>query len=227
MPRQKQPRPDFLGHYSRLLAFERKLWQSGTTFIAGVDEAGRGPLAGPVVAAAVIFPKDSRIPPVNDSKQLTEKERCGLRRRILDLPGIRYAVCEVQSDEIDKINILRATHLGMRNALLELPETQIALVDGLKVPNLPVKCNFIVKGDTKSASIAAASILAKVHRDGIMMMYAEKYPQYGFERHKGYGTEDHLNALKKHGPCPIHRKSFAPVRDIINPPPSQGEFTLS
>ncbi len=225
MPRQQQPRPDFLKKSSALLVFEKKLWGGGITFIAGVDEAGRGPLAGPVVAAAVIFPKYSKsIPPVNDSKQLAESERCELRRRLVELPGIRYAVIEVQADEIDRINILRATHLGMRNALLKLPEAEIALVDGLKVPALPVEAEFIVKGDARSASIAAASILAKVHRDEIMMMYAEKYPQYGFERNKGYGTEDHLKALKKHGPCPIHRKSFAPVRDIITPPPLQGEL---
>jgi ribonuclease HII len=226
MPRQQKPRPDYLEKSSKLLAFERELWVNGFDFVAGVDEAGRGPLAGPVVAAAVIFPKNSRIPPVNDSKQLSEKERCELRRRIMDLPGIRHAVVEVQADEIDRINILRATHQGMRAALKMLPEAQIALVDGLKVPGLPVECRFIVEGDAKSASIAAASILAKVHRDEIMLMYSGKYPQYGFERHKGYGTEDHLEALKKHGPCPIHRKSFAPVRDIISPRPSQGELEL-
>ncbi len=227
MPRQKkQPRPDFLSNDSGLLAFENELWQSGTTFIAGVDEAGRGPLAGPVVAAAVIFPKGSNIPPVNDSKQLSEDKRCELRKLILDLPGIRYAISEVQAEEIDRINILKATHLSMRNVLLKLPEAEIALVDGLEVPNLPVRCKFIVKGDAKSASIAAASILAKVHRDEIMMMYADKYPQYGFERHKGYGTEDHLAALKQYGPCPIHRRSFAPVRDIINPPPIQEELQI-
>ncbi|OGV59010.1 MAG: ribonuclease HII [Lentisphaerae bacterium GWF2_50_93] len=220
--RRQKPKPDFLGKKSELLAFERKLWKDGIKFIAGVDEAGRGPLAGPVVVAAVIFPDNSRIPAVDDSKQLSEKQRCELRSIILELPGIMYSISEVQADEIDRINILRATHLGMRNALMKLPEAQIALVDGLRVPNMPVECNFIVKGDSKSASIAAASILAKVHRDEIMMMYAGKYPQYGFDSHKGYGTEDHLKALKKHGPCPIHRKTFAPVRDIVNPPPVQG-----
>ena len=223
---RRKPRPDFLKPNSKLLSFERELWRSGVKFIAGVDEAGRGPLAGPVVAAAVIFPYGFRIPSVDDSKKLSEKQRCELRRLIMDLPGVMYAISEVQAEEIDRINILRATHLGMRNSLMNLTKAQIALVDGLKVPNLPVEARFIVKGDSKSASIAGASILAKVHRDEIMMMYAEKYPQYGFDRHKGYGTEEHLKALKKHGPCPIHRKSFAPVRDITNPHPLQGEFAL-
>ena len=133
---------------------------------------------------------------------------------------------EIQADEIDKLNILKATHLAMRRAVLQLPETEIAFVDGLRVPDMPVKCRFIVKGDAKSASIASASILAKVHRDEIMMRYAEKYPEYGFDRHKGYGTAEHLKALKKYGPSPIHRRSFAPVRELVSPAPVQGEFPL-
>jgi ribonuclease HII len=209
-----------------LLSFEKEAWKQGIVFIAGVDEAGRGPLAGPVVAAAAILPGKIRIPAVNDSKQLSEKQRNELRDLLLNLPNFRYAVSEVQADEIDSLNILRATHLAMRRAVLQLPETEIAFVDGLRVPDMPVKCRFIVKGDAKSASIASASILAKVHRDEIMMHYAEKYPEYGFDRHKGYGTADHLEALKKHGPCPIHRKSFAPVREILCPPPVQGELAF-
>jgi ribonuclease HII len=209
-----------------LLSFERETWMQGILFIAGIDEAGRGPLAGPVVAAAAILPKKIKIPAVNDSKQLSEKQRNELRSLLLDIPGFRYAVSEIQADEIDKLNILRATHLAMRRAVLQLPETEIAFVDGLRVPDMPVKCRFIVRGDAKSASIASASILAKVHRDEIMMCYAEKYPEYGFDRHKGYGTAEHLKALKKHGPSPIHRKSFAPVRALISPFPVQGEFPL-
>ncbi len=206
--------------------FEKETWKQGIVFIAGIDEAGRGPLAGPVVAAAVILPKKIKIPQVNDSKQLSEKQRNDLKNLLLDIPGFRYAVSEIQSDEIDILNILKATHLAMRRAVLQLPETEIAFVDGLRVPDMPVKCRFIVKGDAKSASIASASIIAKVHRDEIMMRYAEKYPEYGFDRHKGYGTADHLKALKKHGPCPIHRKSFSPVREILNPSPVQGELAF-
>lgn len=209
-----------------MLSFENETWRQGIVFIAGIDEAGRGPLAGPVVAAAVILPKKIRIPTVNDSKKLSEKQRNELKFLLLAIPGFRYAVSEIQADEIDRLNILKATHLAMRRAVLQLSETEIAFVDGLRVPDMPVKCRFIVKGDAKSASIASASIFAKVHRDEIMMRYAEKYPEYGFDRHKGYGTSDHLAALKKHGPCPIHRKSFAPVREIINPSPLQGELSL-
>ncbi|MFA6569570.1 MAG: ribonuclease HII [Victivallales bacterium] len=215
-----------LSSRSHLLSFEKETWKQGIVFIAGIDEAGRGPLAGPVVAAAAILPKKTKIPAVNDSKQLSEKQRNNLKDMLLDMPGFRYAVSEIQADEIDRLNILRATHLAMRRAVLQLPQTEIAFVDGLKVPDMPVKCRFIVKGDAKSASIASASILAKIHRDEIMMRYAEIYPEYGFDRHKGYGTSDHLKALKKHGPCPIHRKSFAPVREILNPSPVQGELAF-
>jgi ribonuclease HII len=214
----------YISSRSPLLSFENEIWKQGIVFIAGIDEAGRGPLAGPVVAAAAILPKKTRIPAVNDSKQLSEKQRVQLKTLLLSISGFRYAVSEIQADEIDRLNILRATHLAMRRAVLQLPETEIAFVDGLKVPDMPVKCRFIVKGDAKSASIASASILAKIHRDEIMMSYAEKYPEYGFDRHKGYGTADHLKALKKYGPCPIHRKSFAPVRDLISPPPIQEEL---
>jgi ribonuclease HII len=209
-----------------LLFFEKETWKQGIVFIAGIDEAGRGPLAGPVVAAAAILPKKTKLPSVNDSKKLSERQRDELRELLLAIPGFRYALAEIQADEIDRLNILKATHLAMRRAVLQLPETEIAFVDGLKVPDMPVKCRFIVKGDAKSASIASASILAKIHRDAIMLQYAEKYPEYGFDRHKGYGTAEHMEALKKHGPCPIHRKSFAPVRDIISPPPVQGEWAF-
>ncbi len=209
-----------------MLFFEKETWKQGIVFIAGIDEAGRGPLAGPVVAAAAILPKKTKLPSVNDSKKLSERQRDELRELLLAIPGFRYALAEIQADEIDRLNILKATHLAMRRAVLQLPETEIAFVDGLKVPDMPVKCRFIVKGDAKSASIASASILAKIHRDAIMLQYAEKYPEYGFDRHKGYGTAEHMEALKKHGPCPIHRKSFAPVRDIISPPPVQGEWAF-
>ncbi|MDD3127460.1 MAG: ribonuclease HII [Candidatus Izemoplasmatales bacterium] len=209
---------------SELLAHERKKWDEGFSFIAGIDEAGRGPLAGPVVAAAVIFSRRHRIPIVNDSKKLSEKQRLEMRENILAAKEVRYSIIEIGPEEIDTLNILRATHQAMKKAVLSLEVAEFALIDGLPVPDFPLPSEAIVKGDSKSASIAAASILAKTRRDEIMMEMDKLYPEYGFARHKGYGTEDHVEALKKYGPCPIHRKSFAPVRDIINPPPEQLSF---
>ncbi len=216
----------YLKSGSKLLAHERKKWDEGFSFIAGIDEAGRGPLAGPVVAAAVIFSKGSRIPVVNDSKQLSEKQRLEMRENILAAKDVRFSVIEVGPEEIDFLNILRATHQAMRKAVLSLGIAEFALIDGLPVPDFPLPSEAIVKGDSKSASIAAASILAKTRRDEIMVEMDKLYPEYGFASHKGYGTAEHLEALKKYGPCPIHRKSFAPVRDIINPPPEQLSFSF-
>lgn len=208
---------EFLSENDELLIFERQKWQEGYINIAGVDEVGRGPLAGSVVVAAAIFPQGSKIPRVNDSKRLTAKQRLDLRKRILDIPGFRYAIEEISPSEIDRINILQATHKAIRNVLNSLSETDFALIDGLPVPGLSVPNMAIVKGDSKSASIAAASILAKIYRDSLMTAYALEFPEYGFDRNKGYGTAEHMEALKKYGHCPIHRKSFAPVRDVINP----------
>ncbi|OGV48174.1 MAG: ribonuclease HII [Lentisphaerae bacterium GWF2_52_8] len=207
----------FLADSDPLLSCERKLWGRGVSFLAGVDEAGRGPLAGPLVVAAVIFPPYSRIPQVNDSKQLSPGQRTELRAEILAVPGLRHSLVSLSAQEIDKLNILRATHQGMRRALEELKGLEYALVDGLPVPGLPVPSDAIVKGDSLCASIAAASILAKVCRDELMLELARSYPEYGFERHKGYGTAAHLEALRKHGPCPEHRRSFAPVRAALEP----------
>ncbi len=207
-----------------MLLFERKKWDEGIKFVAGVDEAGRGPLAGPVVVAAVIFTDHTQIPVVNDSKQLSAKKRELLYDIIISTPGVLYNIQEISHKIIDEKNILQATYLGMRNAVIALTNCEFTLIDGLPVPNFPVPCEAIVKGDSKSASIAAASILAKTHRDAIMVKYAEKYPQYGFESHSGYGTKKHVAALKKYGATPIHRKSFAPVRDVITPPPEQLEL---
>ncbi|OGV34026.1 MAG: ribonuclease HII [Lentisphaerae bacterium GWF2_45_14] len=211
---------------SKLLAHERKKWDEGFLFIAGIDEAGRGPLAGPVVAAAVIFSRKNKIPLVNDSKKLSEKQRLEIRENILAAKEVKYSIIEISPEEIDNINILRATHMAMKKALLSLGCAEFALIDGLPVPDFPIPSDAIVKGDSKSASIAAASILAKTRRDEIMVEMDLIYPQYGFARHKGYGTEDHIAALKKYGPCPIHRRSFAPVRDVINPPPEQLSFSF-
>jgi ribonuclease HII len=214
----------FLLADSELLTLEKTKWAEGFSFVAGVDEVGRGPLAGPVVAAAVVFPQDAEIPAVDDSKKLNENQRLELRDAIISLPGIQYSIAAVDEIKIDEINILRATHLAMRLAVEQLEQVDFLLVDGRPVPGLPVKSLAVVKGDGKSASIAAASILAKVHRDELMCRYAEEYPEYGFEEHKGYGTAKHLAAMQKHGVCKIHRRSFAPVRDILEPPPEQLEL---
>ena len=217
---------DYLPGNSELLAHERK-WDGEFSFVAGVDEAGRGCCAGPVCAAAVIFTDRSRIPAgVNDSKQLTHKQRMELREAILAEPSALAAVAMVDQDEIDRTDILRATWLAMRNAVLALPRpADFVLVDGNPVQGLPVPSENIVKGDAKSASIAAASILAKTSRDLFMMEAAKQYPQYQFEVHKGYCTKLHTDLIRKYGPCPLHRKTFEPVRSILNPPDTvQGEF---
>ncbi len=201
--------------------FEREaLAAGGVARIAGIDEAGRGPLAGPVVAAAVVLPRawaDSGLPEelarLNDSKQVSEKRRERLFEFISEHDGIDSAVAVLDAAVIDDINILRATHRAMNEALAGLSQAaDHALVDGLRVDSLTVGQTAIVKGDSRSFSIAAASILAKVTRDRLMVEYDTKHPGYGFARHKGYGTKEHLAALAKLGPCPIHRRSFAPVR---------------
>ena len=215
----------FLPGNSELLVHELK-WDGEFSFIAGVDEAGRGCCAGPVCAAAVIFTDRSRIPAgVNDSKQLTHKQRMELREAILAEPSALTSVAMVDQDEIDRTDILRATWLAMRRAVLGLPRpADFVLVDGNPVQGLPVPSENIVKGDAKSASIAAASILAKTSRDLFMMEAAKQYPQYKFEVHKGYCTKLHTDLIRKYGPCPLHRKTFEPVRSILNPPDTvQGE----
>ena len=217
---------DYLPGNSELLAHELK-WDGEFSFIAGVDEAGRGCCAGPVCAAAVVFTDRTRIPAgVNDSKQLTHKQRMELRGAILAESSALTAVAMVDQDEIDRTDILRATWLAMRNAVLALPHpADFVLVDGNPVQGLPVPSENIVKGDAKSASIAAASILAKTSRDLFMLEAAKQYPQYKFEVHKGYCTKLHTDLIRKYGPCPLHRKTFEPVRSILNPPDAvQGEF---
>jgi ribonuclease HII len=215
---------EYLSTEDKLLSLERKKWAEGFSFIAGVDEVGRGPLAGPVVAAAVVFPKDADIPPVNDSKQLSEKRRTELRDAIQDVPGVQYAIVEVSVEEIDRINILAASMEAMSRALKKLDRVDYVLVDGNRIPSIEIPAEYVIKGDGRSASIAAASILAKVYRDELMDKYAEQFPGYGFEEHKGYGTAKHLEALRQHGVCEIHRRTFAPVRNIIDPPPEQLEL---
>lgn len=205
-----------------LLLSERQLRAEGFSWIAGVDEAGRGPLAGPVVAAAVVLPSDvPELPGVFDSKQLSETEREELFEALYALPGIRIGVASADAEEIDRLNILRATHEAMRRAVAKIAEADFVLVDGLPV-QFTLPSRNIVKGDAKCASIAAASIIAKVTRDREMVQLDEIYPGYGFAKHKGYGTAEHLGALKKLGPSPVHRKSFRPVYELLPETPVQG-----
>ena len=213
----------FLSASDQLLVFESQFWNGEFSFLAGIDEAGRGCLAGPVVAAAVVFTDHSRIPAgLNDSKQLTESKREELREQLLNEPSVKWGIGEVSAEEIDRSDILRATWKAMALAAAQvIPPAQFILVDGNPVHGLPLPSQNIVKGDARSASIAAASILAKKHRDHLMIRAAQEFPGYGFEIHKGYGTELHLDALKKLGVTPLHRKSFAPVHNILFPP----EFT--
>ena len=186
--------------------FENKY--SDLAYIAGIDEAGRGPLAGPVVAAAVILPKDIFLPFLNDSKKVTEKRRDVLFDEIKQ-NAIAYGIGIASNTLIDEINILQATYEAMREAIHALEKTpDVLLVDAVHIPDINIKQVGIVKGDAKSVNIAAASILAKVTRDRIMAEYDKIYPEYGFASNKGYGTATHIAALKEVGPCAIHRKSF-------------------
>ncbi len=197
------------------LLYENKAFNKGYDIICGVDEAGRGPLAGPVYAAAVILPKNHIVEGVNDSKKLSEKKRELLFERIIN-ECVCYSVGTASEKEIDEINILQATFLAMKRAVdgLEIVP-QLALVDGNKAPNLDASdVETIVKGDAKSASIACASIIAKVSRDRYMLEMAKKYPQYQFEKHKGYGTKLHYEMIEKYGICDIHRKTF--LRKVLN-----------
>ncbi len=197
--------------------YERELRADGHTLIAGIDEAGRGPLAGPVSAAAVILPEKFRLPGLNDSKKLTARSRDQLFEALTTRDDIFWAVVLVDAAEIDEINILRATHAAMARAFAGLPvEADAALIDGLPVKGFPAVQRALVKGDSLSLSIAAASILAKVTRDRLMIEFSREYPQYGFESHKGYGTKQHLAALQEHGPCPIHRRSFRPITELAD-----------
>lgn len=195
-------------------SFEREcaLREQGIFLVAGVDEAGRGPLAGPVVAAAVVFLEHAAPAGLDDSKKLTARKREILYEELTSRANIRWAVSVQEPDVVDRINILQATHQAMRAALTALnPAAAHALIDGLPVRNFPTAQTALVGGDAISFSIAAASVIAKVTRDRLMCEADAMFPQYGFRKHKGYGTAEHLAALRKHGPCPLHRRSFAPV----------------
>lgn len=190
------------------LCFENQAIANGYQLICGVDEAGRGPLAGPVCAAAVILPKGYIIDGVNDSKKLSEKKRELLYDKII-AEAEDYSIATASAQEIDEINILQATFLAMQRAIAGLKvKPDYAMIDGNRLPNLDINAEAIIKGDGRSVSIAAASILAKVTRDRYMLQMADKYPEYKFEKHKGYGTKLHYEMLDEYGPCEIHRQSF-------------------
>lgn len=189
--------------------FEKAAVNSGFSCICGVDEAGRGPLAGPVCAAAVILPEGAVIEGLDDSKKLTEKKREKLYDIIRET-AVAYSVAYGTLEEIESVNILEATYLAMNRAIEGLSvKPDFALIDGNRVPRgIKIPCETIVKGDSKSMSVAAASVLAKVTRDRLMLEYDKKYPEYNFKKHKGYGTKEHTELIKQYGPCEIHRLSF-------------------
>lgn len=199
------------------LFFEKNLVESGYKYVAGVDEAGRGPLAGPVVAAAVILPEKFSSNQLNDSKKLSSSKREKIYNELMNVDSkVISAFAVIDEVVIDKINILRATHMAMAQASSNLSiEPSFVIIDGMPIKDFPFNNESIIKGDSKSLSIAAASVIAKVERDRIMLNYSKEYPEYKFEKHKGYGTKLHLDALKKFGPCKIHRKSFAPVKKFL------------
>lgn len=200
----------------RLVSFESSARANGYRFIAGLDEAGRGPLAGPVAAAACIIEEGVFFDGINDSKLLTPQKRKALYQALIEHQGVRFGIGRVEVDEIDAINIYQASLLAMRRALEALPtRPDYLLADAVVVSFQGIPCEKIIQGDRKSQSIAAASILAKETRDSWMKEYHALYSDYRFDEHKGYSTPEHLRALEKYGPCPIHRRSFEPVKKLL------------
>jgi ribonuclease HII len=200
------------------LRYEKRAYKNGANIVAGIDEAGRGPLAGPVVAAAAILPREYRHRVLNDSKQLSPAQREELYAELTGNPEVYWAVGESSVEIIEQYNILRATERAMAVALSGLPvQPDHVLVDGHRCRAILSPQTAIVGGDAKSFSIAAASVIAKVTRDRMLIELDRQYPEYGFAVHKGYGTPEHLAAIEKHGPCPIHRRTFAPVRNALEP----------
>lgn len=194
--------------YQIMSEYEEQAFSRGIRLVAGMDEAGRGPLAGPVVAAAVILDPEQPVYGVNDSKKLSEKRRAVLKP-VIEAQAVSFGIGIIDEQVIDRINILEATKEAMCQAVAALdPQPELILIDALTIPQIQIPQQGIIKGDAKSVSIAAASILAKETRDAIMRAYDEIYPEYGFAKHKGYGTKDHIEAIRKYGPCPIHRRSF-------------------
>ncbi len=210
--REKEKEQAELDSFNNMMLYEKQIWKQGFIKIAGIDEVGRGPLAGPVVAAAVILPKDFYAAGLNDSKKLTEKKREELYK-IIQLQAISIGIGIIDAKEIDSINIYQASIKAMLHAISKLHESpDYLLIDAVPL-HTPFPSESIIKGDSKSISIAAASVIAKVTRDEIMKQYALDYPGYGFEHNMGYGTKEHLEGLAEHGPTPIHRRSFSPVKD--------------
>ncbi|MGN0108406.1 MAG: ribonuclease HII [Hominilimicola sp.] len=208
MPRKKLTEEEEIQRVLSMYEIENAYRAKGYINIAGVDEAGRGPLAGPVYAAAVILPPDAIIKGINDSKKLSEKRREELFDEITE-KAVAYNICSIDEKRIDEINILNATYEAMNGAVNGLKiQPDFVLIDGNRIGGMTLPHETVVKGDAKSISIAAASILAKVSRDRFICEMAEKYPEYGFEKHKGYGTKAHNEAILKYGPCEIHRRTF-------------------
>ena len=200
-----------------LTELEEMAYEEGYQVIAGVDEAGRGPLAGPVVAAACVFSRGLVIEGIDDSKKLTPKEREELYQVLVSHPEIDFAIGIVEHSQIDAINILQASLEAMAIAVKNLAlEPDFLLVDGNQRPPTEIALKTVIKGDSLSQSIAAASILAKHSRDQMMLQFHQEWPQYGFDKHKGYATRTHLQAIQEHGPCPIHRKSFEPIKSLLS-----------
>lgn len=200
------------------MSAEAAAYEAGYRCVCGIDEAGRGPLAGPVVAAAVVLPMGYELPGLNDSKKLTARRREALYTQLMDDDRVLKCVAEASVQEIDELNILRATHLAMARAAQGIADAvDFCLIDGLAVPGFPLPSRNLVKGDARCLSIAAASVLAKVTRDHYMQKLAAEFPQYGFERHAGYGTKAHLEAIRQYGVTVHHRRSFAPVAQMELP----------
>lgn len=197
--------------------YDESLREKGFKRIAGIDEAGRGPLAGPVVASAVVLPNSEKIEGLRDSKKVPEKEREGLFYKVMDC-CLDVGIGIVEADDIDRINILQATKRAMEKAVEDLSmEPDLLLIDAVTLPSLQIRQLSPIKGESVSASIAAASIIAKVVRDKLMQQYHLIYPEYGFKKHKGYCTKDHMEKLMQHGPCQIHRKTFEKVMSLTLP----------
>lgn len=198
--------------------FEQEAHASGYRTVCGIDEAGRGPLAGPVVAAAVVLPDGFSLPGLNDSKQLSARQREALYEALMQDSSVKKSIASASVEEIDRLNILYATHLAMARAAQGLPlPSDFCLIDGLPVPNFPFPSRSLVKGDARCLSIAAASVLAKVHRDRLMRELHSLFPHYGWDRNAGYGTREHLAAIHTYGITPHHRRSFAPVAQMALP----------
>ncbi|MEI5906156.1 ribonuclease HII [Bacillus spongiae] len=212
--RENEKRQQLVESFEKMSIYENKMRKEGFQFIAGVDEVGRGPLAGPVVASAVILPESCYIPGLNDSKKLSEAKREELYEQIQQ-QAVAVGVGILTASEIDQWNIYEATKKAMLQGIQQLNvKPDFLLVDAMKL-DLPIEQLSIIKGDATSISIAAASIVAKVTRDRLMKQYAKKYPQYGFQRNMGYGTSEHIEALQAEGPCELHRKTFAPIKTFF------------